>query len=152
MRRAIAASAALALTACATMQTYQFDNSRTYAAGEPAVWDSLMDYFTTNNVQIKTIERDSGIIYCEQIIALPEDIERVADCAVGILDVPTAGTASFNVFVRSDPDAAATTTVTVNTEFVMGINQLGSMQSRYCVSKGALEAAVLDHVSMNASR
>lgn len=140
--------ACVLLAGCATsMGVYEFDNSRDFEASESEVWDAVMDYFTGNNIQIKTVERDSGIVYAERLYASQEELNLVADCGSNIFQASQLPSASFNVFVVDRNDNAETR-VTVNTEFVDVYTDLwaGGTGRKRCNSRGVLEKAILDHI------
>lgn len=60
--------ASLTLWGCATVpaKNYQFENSRAYSNKTyDQVWNGVIEFMTVNNIPIKTIEKDSGVIYSE---------------------------------------------------------------------------------------
>lgn len=148
-RLGILALACTVLMGCTAMQTYEFDNSRNYEASESEVWDALMDYFTRNNIQIKTVERDSGIVYAERVYGTEEELNLVADCGQNLFEASQLPSASFNVFVV-DRDDHTSTAVTVNTQFTDTYKDLwaGGMGQKRCNSKGVLEASILSQVDL----
>jgi hypothetical protein len=126
-----------ALAACATPpKQVSFKNSETYNLSKDETWERLLSFFTSNNVQIKTIEKDSGVIYAER-----STIDAsMADCGEAPLMAEIARTGTLNVFVRSK---AGQTEVTVNSEFKvirMFDNQTFTVA---CHSTGTLEASIL---------
>ncbi len=79
MRTLTVATLAILLIGCSTaMQTYQFEKSRTYSASPDQVWEGVMQYFTANNIQIKTLERESGVVYAEMVYP-----NQLGACAIG---------------------------------------------------------------------
>lgn len=132
---------ALAASGCATLpSTYSVDNSRTYDDQTyDQVWEKIVSFFASRNIQIKNIAKESGVIYAESISFGDE----LADCGTGGLMVPFARRASFNVSVtRSTPHPK----VSVNTEFQEMRRFDASTTTVNCNSKGVIERAVLDAV------
>ena len=149
MRTLTVAAFAIVLVGCSTaMQTYQFDKSRSYPAPPDQVWEGVMQYFTTNNIQIKTLERDSGVVYAEKVYPDQVELQLVADCGSGFWHESALPTASLNVFIAGDFREEAETTVTVNTQFtdVYKDHLYGGMGQKPCNSKGMLEKTILNHI------
>lgn len=129
------------LAACATPpEQHAFDKSRTFALSKDAVWDQLLNHFTSNNIQIKTIEKDSGVIYAETSLS----DKSMSDCGVSALVHEQGRPASLNVFVRP---IGKQTQVTVNAKFQV-IRQYGSNIWRdECNSTGVLERQILGDIT-----
>ena len=54
------------LSGCATVPaTYDFDSKKIYNNHKDFVWEGVMNFFAKNNIQIRTIEKASGLIYAE---------------------------------------------------------------------------------------
>jgi len=115
----------------------QFDNSVIVGKSEDQVWSDLIGFFTSRNIQIQTIERDSGVIYAER--ASFDD--TLASCDMNSMLAPGTSLATLNVFVR--PLSPTQTQVTVNTDFRKtgryGANEI----PLNCYSTGLLEADIL---------
>lgn len=63
MAKICVALLALTLAACGTAaQKTEFNNSAVVNHKKDAVWERLLEYFTRNNIQIKTIEKASGVL------------------------------------------------------------------------------------------
>lgn len=137
--------AALTMSACATAPTvYNVQNSRTVGASKDVVWERVVEFFAMNNLSIKTIEKDSGIIGAERMIAAPSRngmIGSWASCGSELLMTPVGQTADLNVFVRP---VAAGVTVSVNTRFSESRSFDGPPVSVQCNSTGELERMILD--------
>ena len=143
----------LLLTSCVTSPlVHQFDSQRIYPQSKDIVWSALMKFFTENNVQIKTIEKDSGIIYAEREYIGPDHqmaLETIADC--GKRPMVTAGQASLslNVFVHEQEGVVS---VTINTSISRQWISTGNIfapSTRFtapCNSKGAIEEMLLDYI------
>lgn len=137
---AIIITTTLFAVGCATAPaTYTFDNSRTYDREFDDVWESIVQYFATNNIEIKNIAKDSGVIYAER--ARFDD--SVADCGSAGLASVVGRTANFNVFVT---DRNGQTNVSVNTRF----NEVRRFDynnwEQECSSRGVLETTILDAI------
>jgi hypothetical protein len=104
-----------------------------------------MAWFTSNQLSIKTIEKDSGIIYAEQIDT--SGTSTIADCGQPGIDHPIERLGQLNVFVREID--AATTQMTINSTFIeRRMNGwTGAAKSATCVSTGVLESQILNAVS-----
>lgn len=64
-----------ALASCATApEVYDFPKSRVVPEGKDAVWERVVEFFAANNLSIKTIEKDSGIVAAERMITSPRGI------------------------------------------------------------------------------
>ena len=145
MKKLIASAALLvSVAACATPPAYfPIENSRQIPLSKDAVWTNLVEYFASGNIAIKTIEKDSGIIYAERMFARGNDLTAYADCGTDAMATPTGGAADLNVFVR---EAAGGVNATVNARYRQ--NRLsawdGSVTSTECASLGTLERSILD--------
>jgi hypothetical protein len=130
----------LPVATCATppKQT-AVDKSRTYAATKDAVWEDLLSFFTTNNIQIKTIEKVSGVIYAER-----SGVDRtMADCGEVPLATELSRAGTLNVFVRP---LEGKTQVTVNVDFTVLRMFDNKSFTAPCYSTGALERLILDSI------
>jgi hypothetical protein len=70
-----------------------------------ATWEATVDLFAEQNIQIKTIDRSSGILVAERA-SIGATTQKLADCGtdMGIDLRPTSVT--YNVLVRGDSSAA----------------------------------------------
>ena len=146
MKQFIAPLAVLVLASgCATApQQFEFDKTRTIPESKDVVWERLVGFFASNNLSIKTIEKDSGIIAAERMIGRPGSGGKIldwADCGSELLMTPINQTADLNVFVRPAPGGA---TVTVNTRFSESRQFADERPTvTICNSTGALERELL---------
>jgi exosome complex RNA-binding protein Csl4 len=104
------------------------------------VWADIVQLFTRNNIQIRNIAKDSGVIYAESSNFGPQ----VADCGQPGMFVPIARRGSMNVFVQRADDAQM---VTVNTEFTETRQMAQTVIQFRCNSTGALERGVLGSIA-----
>lgn len=134
----------LTLAACATPPAYvAFDNSITVDKSKDEVWANLVEHFATSNIAIKTIEKDSGIIYAERMLAGPAEISSVASCGASFMSPSIAATADLNVFVR---EQTGSTRVTVTARFRETRSDAfanGQLSVVNCNSLGVIEASIL---------
>ena len=141
LRMFVVVAVALGVTACATPPaTYAVKNSRSYQKSYDTVWEDVVSFLATNNLQIKNIAKDSGVIYAEAV----RFEDNVADCGEpGILRV-VGRRASFNIFInRSGRDPI----VSVNTEFNEMRRFDSNVSTVQCNSKGLLEEKILNSIS-----
>ena len=137
--------ASVLLTSCASVPTtYDFDSKRTYSNHKDFVWEAVMNFFAKNNIQIRTIEKASGLIYAETEYTR-DGVKNLADCGSYILEVAGPASAQFNVFVTAEPEGKPTT-VTVTTKFRQLWTFGGNENVRPCNSKGRLEREIFDNI------
>lgn len=148
MKRSIVLLAALSATlaSCVTApDVYDFPKSRVIPESKDVVWGRVVEFFASNSLSIKTIEKDSGLVVAERMFSAPSRGSSVgawASCGSEPLAVPVRQSADLNVFVRPQGSGVS---VTVNTRFTE-VRQLGGYESLTleCNSNGSLEAMVLD--------
>jgi predicted small lipoprotein YifL len=110
-------------------------------------WEATVDVFAERNIQIKTIDRASGIIAAEPQSLTTIAADSLADCGHsstgGALQDRMARTesATWNVLVRGD-STKATVKATVRFAFVSGLNG----QTYECSSTGRWEKALEQRV------
>ena len=127
------------------MPTFEVSNVEYYTRSKDEVWSELMRFFTSNNLQIKTIEKDSGIIYAENMQVTPSDWGQ--NCLPGMFDTPAGGQLATNIFV-AEMNEKESISVTVNTRVIGSFYALGANvpYRRDCLSNGNLERLVFDHL------
>lgn len=139
MRLAFIVIGLLLISACATApSTYGIDNSRVYNKPYDEVWSDVMGFFTTSNIQIKTVEKESGIVYAESM----RFTDQQADCGTPGINKVVGRQMSLNIFVKENSDNQ--TAATVNTNFIE--TRRFADQPAFaveCNSKGTVEAAIL---------
>lgn len=153
---ALTFSAALSGCAMPSIQPPS-DNGKDYQQGYQAdfdkVWEATVDWFATNNIPIKNIEKDSGIIGSEY--ALGSNYSQV-DCGVvdpgGMYILQDENVvANLNVLVREK-----TSTVTVQPNvFGQGSfmlrdiwnNMPNTIKADRCVSTGELEKSLHNYLN-----
>lgn len=154
----VAASALLTGCAMPSMQpptSTEQDYSKSYNAEFTSVWDTAVDWFADNNIPIKNIEKDSGIISSEY--SLGASATQI-DC--GTLDPGDlfamkgqSATANLNVLIRErsglvsvKPNVFGSGAFTVHD--IMN-NREVTMPIDYCVSSGELERSLHTYLNSN---
>lgn len=140
----VSAALAVSLSACVTAPAViPIENSRAIPLSKDAVWSNLVEHFASGNIAIKTIEKDSGIIYAERMFARGAELSSYADCGAAAMAAPVGGAADLNVFVR---ETATGVNATVNARYRQNRASMwdGSISSNDCASLGTLERTILD--------
>lgn len=128
----------LLLAGCATAPAhYTFYNSQTYMRSYDEIWEDLVYFFATSNIQIKNIAKDSGVIYAEA--SRYED--DFADCGSPGLSSVMGRALNLNVFVSRSGNAPK---VYVNTKFLETRQFDRSVWTVECNSRGIVERTILD--------
>lgn len=141
MRRVVFVFLGTALAGCGTApEKTSFQNSAVIDAPFDTVWARTVEFMAANSVQVKTIEKDSGIIYAEQA----QFSDGLADCGTEPLATVTGRPATLNVFLKPDGEKTA---VTVNATFRVNMSFDGVPFSRDCYSTGTVERAILSAIS-----
>ncbi|MCC5980108.1 MAG: hypothetical protein JJU26_00140 [Oceanicaulis sp.] len=141
--------AGFALAGCATApQVYQFDNSDVVDAGFSETWDALIEYFSSRNIPIRTIDRSSGVLYAERMgdPGEPAEFLEYADCGTHGLASVASSNMSLNVYVRSESDDR--TRVTVTADFSQAVIAVGAYvpHNHRCNSRGTLERLMIERI------
>ena len=125
------------LAGCATPPgTHTVQAVRTYEKPYDQVWEDVVEFLASNNIQIKNIAKDSGVIYAERM-SFKNDI---ADCGQPGLFQIVGRTGGFNIFVRRTKDKAQ---VSINTTFKETRQFQSTVMSVDCTSTGVLENQIL---------
>lgn len=116
------------------------------AAPFSRTWDAAIDHFATNNIQIKTIDRASGILVAEPMTTSGT---LFADCGRTMLDMPIVPThATWNLLVRGD---SVKSTVKATIRFVaISTGRYGSTTE--CTSKGVWESGFEQEIKTRAEK
>ena len=136
---AVTALAGAIVCGCASPpKTYTVENSSSVPDAYNVVWTRLMQWFTSSQVQIKTIDKASGVIYAERASVANTDY---ADCGDPGIAISIARPASMNVFVQpisaQQTRVTITLTVTETRSFDKNVFQVS------CNSTGRLEREML---------
>jgi hypothetical protein len=130
----------LALLACAPLPPTQppdFQRTRTVALAPDAAWARILEVMADKRIQLKAVERESGVIYAEELIARDP---RLADCGRGRSWTALDQTAlTLNVFVRENGGGSK---VTINTSFKQMYSSGLDQRFVLCHSTGALEEEI----------
>lgn len=153
MRLTLIGVSAIVIAGCATApQTFDVKNKREYQASKDVVWERLIRYFATNNIQVKTLEKASGVVYAERELTAASTwytdrgkVGDMADCGKTPFSVPLVQTIQLNVYVREESAGKSSATVTVTfREFYNQQASLGATSPVTCNSTGVLETKILD--------
>ena len=118
------------------------------AAGYDATWRALVRALAGENVPLRVVAKDSGVISTDEFIS---PIGVYADCGrIGEVQLEGEATGSFTLFVAPGPNGA--TLIQVNTKMTThayrrgGSGKLKTDRVFQCVSTGRWEANLLDSV------
>jgi hypothetical protein len=118
-------------------QYHRVERSHEFTAPFDEVWTRLMAWFTSNQIQIKTIEKQSGVVYAEKA-QVPADWP--ADCGQPGFEDVVSRPMSMNVYVREEHPGKVT--VTVNVQVSERRSFSGKEWTVQCNSTGKLESSV----------
>lgn len=138
--------AAMTLVGCANIPppVIKIENKVTINKSFDATWEKIIGYFAENNIDIRTIEKSSGILAAER----ETFSDSYADCGKPsiFLDPNPKLTAKYNVFVTKKGDLADTVKITAR--FIA--TYYNTLDKNYvpieCSSRGILEGEILDRV------
>lgn len=138
-----ASASTLSLSGCITPPApHDFQNSQTYAEPFDLVWRKTVQFFSSNNIEIKTIDKSSGVIYAE-FGNVPVD-NTFMDCGQHGLEIVVADAGQFNVFIVSN--GGNSTTATINDDFQQTRTTISNTNQTFivkCSSTGVLEQQIL---------
>jgi hypothetical protein len=130
----------LAIAACAPIppvETPGIQRTRSFALAPDAAWARILEVMADKRIQLKAVDRESGVIYGEELI--PRD-PRLADCGRGRSWTALDQTAlTLNVFVRENGGGSK---VTVNTSYKQMYSSGLDQRFVLCQSTGALEEEI----------
>lgn len=148
----IAAFAVTTLTACASTPPpviERFDTSRTYSMSRDQAWERAVDWFASQNIPIKAIEKDSGIISGEAAYLRTVQGEY-AVCDTPMLYTTNGATARLNILIRgTGTEATAQVNNTIVGEAIYSLSNPPVRQSVTCQSTGRLENSILNAIGGN---
>lgn len=141
--------AAVALTACASTPPpviERFDTTRTYSMSKDQAWERAVNWFATQNIPIKAIEKDSGIISGESAYLRTVQGEY-AVCDTPMLYSTNGATARLNILIRGTAtEATAQVNNTIVGEAIYSLSNPPVRQSVTCQSTGRLENSILNAI------
>ncbi|QOC23181.1 hypothetical protein IC757_03215 [Wenzhouxiangella sp. AB-CW3] len=130
----------LMLAACASQPTtHAADLSGTVDQSYDEVWERLVVHLSGTDFRIKSIARDSGVIFAER--ARFED--SLADCGSRGLASSSGRNVAFNVFVS---ESGGTTRVEVKADFTESRHLDKSRWTTECSSTGELERSIIQAI------
>jgi hypothetical protein len=135
------------LMGCASIppQIHNFEGTRTFDQDYDTSWGHVVAFFGRNNIPIKNLERDSGIVVAEEEMLYSPGAyvpPNGLDCGKpGGLAVPVGYQLNFNVVARK---VGSRTEITINV-FGKQARQIGGQPVYWseCLSTGYLERAIL---------
>ena len=143
------------LQGCATYikpVEHKFDRTIEIDKSYDAAWIGIIKYFSSKNIPIKTIEKNSGIIVSDNLsISLLKD-EQNFDCgkfskkdAIGNF---YTGKASFNIFIEQL--GLKKSKITINTVAEINHLQQGIGYTQFsCYSTGNFEKSLIEFIKKN---
>jgi len=140
----ITATIVMALTGCVTPpNVHQIRNDVAFQKSYDFVWERIVYVFARNNIAVKNIAKDSGVIFAER--AAFDD--SLADCGKPGMFFPISRRVQLNVFVnRSGKDPV----VSINTEFIEMRRFMNSPPEPFiCTSRGVIENTILNEIDKN---
>lgn len=145
----IAVIATAMLSACATTPPpviERFDTSRAYGASRDVVWEKTVEWFATQNIPIKAIEKESGIISGEAAYLRTVQGEY-AVCETPMMFTTNGANARLNILIRgTEQKATAQVNVTIVGEAIYAFSNPPQRQTVACQSTGRLENSILNYI------
>ena len=148
-----ASLATIILSACATYTPpvqKDITKTETINVSYDQAWQNATEWFASNNIPIKNIAKDSGLIATDYSLRASS---RDFDCGTpGQLDTVTSRTANMNIFVKKTSPQTVSVTVNVLGKAMitnMAGTQYQSFKTVDCVSAGSLEKGILDAIRGN---
>ena len=140
-----------AIASCAAPKEYVFENtlSKPYSSEQDfdIAWQKIIKFFATNQIQIQTLEKASGIISSSMLSISPSQAELWCDCGKMGLARASNHKLSFNVLLEMEP-ASSVILISVNTTFLTTWNAgLSYANVSECNSTGVFEKALLKAVN-----
>lgn len=141
------AALAASLSGCASLpDAVSVERTAQTTKSKDIVWSNLIEFFASENISIKTIEKDSGIVYAERSISGANGLSEWATCgSAGLMAEPVRQALDLNVFVRDGGSTSEPrTSITVNTRFSETRKSAwdNTLSSVDCKSLGVLERQV----------
>lgn len=114
-----------------------FDRTQVVKGDYDRVWQNIVSHFATNGITIKTIAKDSGVIYAER----GTFDDTMARCGDKLMYIERSRSGTFNVLVQR---GATEQKVTVTSNFAFVGTFLGSPEIRPCESRGVIEQQIFN--------
>lgn len=132
----------------------QLDIQRSFVFTEPidVVWEGTIHYLSSNEIPIKTQDRDSGIVNAETTHRISRDDDEFAECPTNGVDLFGDWDRHMKVHIIASMDESDTTTVTINLEFSRVyysagfFRELGERTTLDCVSTGKGEQTIYESI------
>lgn len=126
------------LSGCVTPPpTYEVESTAKLDRSFDDAWTDVVEFLATNNVQIKNVAKDSGVIYADK--AGFDDM--LADCGGSGLFMPIGRQETLNVFLRKGTDGKVS--ISVNTTFAERRRFESNIRDFKCNSRGVIESQII---------
>ena len=136
------------VASCATTAVVvePFDTSKTYMSDFDTQWKKLVRFFSTNQVGIGTIEKDSGIVTVNNQNLSQDLINQYCATEVPFLWTPNGGSVVGSATLV---DEEGFVTANINMQFTQKLQSCDlygrcNFQMKACTSKGVFEKALLE--------
>ena len=140
------------LAGCVTTPVVEiepFDTSVSFEGDFGKSWSKLVQFMSTNDINIGTIEKDSGLITLSGDNLSVPILQQYCDATAPFLSILQSGTAKGSVLMVED-DGFITTTVNVKLTATSMYTDLYTGRTTYstkpCNSTGVFETALLSSV------
>jgi len=147
IKKILSAVSVLFLAACASapqVVVEPFDTTATLESSFDDTWAKAVRFLSTNQIGIKTIEKDSGLIVLENTSMSPQLISEYCVVNIPFMSALDSGKASGNLTVVSE---GGFTTASVNLSFSATTKfcyEGCNYTTNRCTSKGRFETQLLD--------
>jgi len=136
------------VASCATTAVVvePFDTSKTYMSDFDTQWKKLVRFFSTNQVGIGTIEKDSGIVTVNNQNLSQDLISQYCATEVPFMWAPNGGSVVGSATLV---DEEGFVTANINMQFTQRLQSCDlygrcNFQMKACTSKGVFEKALLE--------
>lgn len=124
----------------------EIESTRTYQKSFDDTWASLISFISSNGMNIKTMDKASGLISFEKANDSGAS-QAFFDCGTvgSVVNIPVYSSVTSNILVKSEDKKK--TTVTVNMFQSVKLQTSGYVTAeKECFSNGAFEKKVLDSI------
>lgn len=136
------------LGGCASYQPpkeYKFDKTRTYNQKYDDIWDKTVKYCTDNNIPLKSMDKNSGLIVSEY--NLNDRLKGCYDCGeLASLQDFEDFSAVFNIVIKKENDMKTTVIITVYYKTELVVQSFSYKKLINCNSTGKLEKEIFDYL------
>jgi hypothetical protein len=131
------------ISSCATpAQQHHFVKTSQTSLNYEKTWERVIEFFANNNIPIKNVAKDSGIIVAETLSFTSD----YADCGKPGIDQPVSDVGTFNVFVKQADKVSLTVNAIFDENRISGWD--GHHYKAKCFSTGKIEKEIIDYVGL----